>query len=273
MSKIVHVINVRPDFSIFNTDFTHKKHSYELLKKELKSKGRLQDKSFRLIVTPLNHREYKQYSANRYEANTIIKVFNEHLKIHPDDERQVNIAYIIKRKSLLKRIMDVFFEISGGQTEHINNQPKYMFDILEKYRRSYSTPESLLDRLVINTALAMGDMSAYRMYHKLPTLDERLGFVALLELATGISIKERYTMAMQFGTAIDLTNDSRTFNKQTGQNARNRDKAANQVDELASEASMALQEAYRRESRLRDLGVQVPINTERENASLRELDS
>lgn len=270
--RVVHIIRVNPDFTIFNADGRYKKYNPEPLVQDYKRKGRIQDKSFRLLVTPLTHREYKHFSANRYSTSTIVKVFNENLQIHPEDVDEVDLRHILQFKVLLKQILDIFFQISGGETERINHEPKMMFDILEKYRRSYGSVESLMDRFVMNTTYQTGDFSLYRHYENLSTLNERMGFVALLELTTGINIESRYKIAQDKNAPIDLTHDDNTLNKMMG-TPRKKGKDSAQIEEMTEITNIALSKAMARERRLKDLGITIGVNTARENEAMREMDS
>ena len=189
--KLYHVLRVRP--------------ATELIEKlppkfinRLKKRGRIQTESFTVYIKPLTHREYKIYSDNRYSKNVILKIFNNNLKFI-----DIQVSYVLKYSLLVKGIVDSVFTISGGKLEEMNTNPEILFDMLEGYRKTFTTMESLVDRFIIANA----GIEMYMKYQELETIEERMALTALLEISTDIILEERWEMSRKIGGDVNLSFD------------------------------------------------------------------
>ena len=245
--KLQHVINVFPSYEYIDTlpkDFI----------KRIRSRGKLQDKQFKIFLKPLSHRQYKVFSGNKYSTTVIIEVFNNHLTF-----RGATLSYVMKWPLLVKLIIDTVFTVSGGKLEKMNSDPQVLFDLLSSYRTAYSSIESLVDKLIINTA----GIDTYTRFQKLETIEERLAFAALIEMSNDVIIEERYDMAEKTKKPINLSISSQ-FRKEYGD-------GKSDMDNMLNESQADLDATIRRDKKLSNLGITRSVNTSAENRDLSDL--
>ena len=162
----------------------------------------------------------------------------------------------MKYSLLVKGIVDSVFTISGGKLEEMNTNPEILFDMLEGYRKTFTTMESLVDRFIIANA----GIEMYMKYQELETIEERMALTALLEISTDIILEERWEMSRKIGGDVNLSFD-KNFRKYY-------DDGKGKMDQLIGESQRELGLAMRRDKKLQKLGINRKINTSQENRDL-----
>lgn len=250
-SKAYRVLRVMPDAKAF-------KSLPKSFQKILTKKSKRQNKIFTVVLLPLTNKEYRLFSTSRYSLKNVLKILNEH--IIPIG---VGLEYIIKWPLLIKLIVDSIYKISGEIIEDINRDPQKLFDTLRKNRERWSTIDSLPEQLIITNA-------GLDTYMKIQDKDfeETLMLAALIEKTHDIVIEERYDAARRRNWQIPIKlHADRTFRKEY-QRMTSQDGVA---DETFEETGRALDEAIRREKKMKELGIKSRINTEEENKALRDM--
>ncbi len=248
--KLYNVIKVKPknlDGLAIPKDFIE----------SLKNKNRLQDKSFTIIVKPLDIRDYKLYSPRRYTKPTIVYLFNKHLKIIG-----VELSYIMKYSFLVRGIIDALFYISGTDIEEIDRDISRLFKLLEERRMQLATPSALLDNMVI----ANMSIQDYLNFRKIRSLEEKISIVAALESSTGVILKDRYELAARLNKPIKLSPD-KNFAKEFDRIMSK--EGSDNFGELKS----LLSEKMSEERKEAAMGKKKRVNTAAENKELIGLDS
>lgn len=220
-----------------------------------------QSESFSLWITPLDHREYKHYTTDRYHRLTIMNIFNNHVEVPPE----IPLAYIMKWPLLVKAIIDAIFDVSSEVIDKINADPKVMFESLRKRRDELSKNDALLDRFVIIN----GGFEFYTAYRTIASLEERLDIVAAMEIATGITIERRWEFAKKKNMPLKLAPD-KNFDKEY-RDAMGNARGGGELQHIFDETDRELREAMDRERRNSELGIKTRVNTRNENKDLDQL--
>jgi hypothetical protein len=224
----------------------------------LRKKGRLQDKEFKVIAVPLDIRDYRLYSPKRYTLPTIVYLFNNHLTVVG-----VDLKYVMSYSFLVKGIIDALFEISGSDIEEVNKDINKLFRMLEERRMELASPSSLLDNMVI----ANMSIKDYLDFRQIRSFDEKVSIVAALESSTGVILKDRYDLAVKLNKPIKLSPD-KNFGKEF-ERIMGKDREAD-----FGELKEVLSQKIAQEKREAALGKSKKrINTAAENAELIEMDS
>lgn len=224
----------------------------------LKKKGRLQDKEFKVIAIPLDIRDYRLYSPKRYTLPVIVYLFNNHLRVIGAD-----LKYIMNYSFLVKGIIDALFQISGSDVEEVNRDIGKLFKMLEERRMELASPSSLLDNMVI----ANMSIKDYLDFRKLRSFDEKVSIVAALESSTGVILKDRYDLAVKLNKPIKLSPDKnfgKEFERIMGKEGEADFGELKEV--LSQKIAQEKREAALGKSKKR-------VNTSAENAELIEMDS
>lgn len=226
--------------------------------KNLKDKGRLQDKEFKIIAFPLDIRDYRLYSPKRYSTPVVTHLFNKHLRVIGAD-----LKYIMRYSLLVRGIIDALFQISGTDIEEVDRDITKLFSMLEERRMELASPSALLDNMVI----ANMSIKDYLDFRKIRSFDEKISIVAALESSTGVILKERYELAVKLKKPIKLSPD-KNFGKEF-ERIMNKDGATDFDDIKATLSQQMTQE--RREA---SLGKgKKRVNTSAENSELGNLDA
>ena len=222
--------------------------------KNIKRSNLIQNRDFKLYIKLLPFNKYQRLKSNKYNNNTIIDIFNNHI-ISPDE----SLSYILKWPMLVKNIIDNIFALSSEDIPEMESNPDLLFQRLKDKRKKMYENNALLDSLVMQTY----GIDIYMKYRNIDSFEERLEFIAATEHFTHVVLEERFKFAIKIKKSINLKSDRHftdEYNRQMN--------IDNDTGELINKASQALTEQMREDAELAKLGVTRKINTSQENAAL-----